>query len=285
MAAVELGDARIAYDEAGSGPVVIMVHAGIADRRMWDHQFARLSTRCRVVRYDCRGCGESSDAVGEFAHQADLLALMDVLDVRQATLVGSSAGGAYAMDLALAAPERVSGLVLICAGLSGYQWPAEMMNRLRARVHAVIPAQRLQCYRDGTATLDPADLDAMAEAHVRFMVVGPDRAVSDLAPGVWQQSLEMCRGVFEREWAVGASAPYEWLDPPAVGRLAEVSKPTLVVNGLADVPEIQHVSGLLAAGINGAEVVDLPRTGHLPPLERPATVTRLLERFLAGVGA
>ncbi|WP_205856450.1 alpha/beta fold hydrolase, partial [Phytoactinopolyspora endophytica] len=90
MALIRVGDADLAYDDAGSGPVVILVHAGLADRRMWDHQFAALSTTCRVIRYDWRGRGESSDSEheGEVAHHEDLLTLMDALDVERAALVG-----------------------------------------------------------------------------------------------------------------------------------------------------------------------------------------------------
>ncbi|TDC52424.1 alpha/beta hydrolase [Jiangella ureilytica] len=281
MPKVHVNGADLAYDDAGYGPVVILVHGALGDRRMWDHQFTALAaTGYRVVRYDWRGYGESGDAAGEFAHHADLLALMDALGIERAALAGNSYGGAYAVDVALAAPERVRSLALIASGLSGHEWPAAMLELARDRILAAVPAERLQRYRDRTAEqIDPADVDAMAEAQLRLMAVGPDREPSDLDPCVWEQAMRMCRLVFEREWGGPASTELG-ARPPAKGRLHEIAAPTLVVNGLADLSYVQEVSGLLSEGIPGAKRVDLDDTGHLPSIERPAEVTALLTEFL-----
>ncbi|RIQ10893.1 alpha/beta fold hydrolase [Jiangella rhizosphaerae] len=282
MPSVRVNGVDLAYDDAGSGPVVVLVHGALGDRRMWDHQFAALASRHRVVRYDWRGHGESGDAAGEFAHHADLLGLMDALGIERAALAGNSYGGAYALDVALAAPERVTSLTLIASGLSGHEWPAEMLRFASERVLAAVPAERLQRYRDRTAGhVDPADVAAMAEAQLRLMVTGPKREPSDLDPDVWDRATTMCRLVFEREWGGPASTELG-ARPPAKGRLHEVTTPTLVINGLADLPWIQDVSDLLGTSIPGAERVDLDDTGHLPQLERPAEVTALLTNFLAG---
>lgn len=282
MPKVHVNGVDLAYDDAGSGPAVVLVHGALGDRRMWDHQFAALAAAgYRVVRYDWRGYGESGDAAGEFAHHADLLALMDALGIERAALAGNSYGGAYALDVALAAPERVTALALIAPGLSGHEWPAEMLEFADARIQAAVPAERLQRYRDRTAEhVDPADVAALAEAQLRLTVVGPGREPSDLGPGVWDQAMRMCRPVFEREWTGPASTELG-ARPPAKGRLHEVTAPTLVVNGLADLSYIQDVSGLISEGIPGAKRVDLDDTGHQPTIERPAEVTALLTEFLA----
>ncbi|MFB9889677.1 alpha/beta fold hydrolase [Planobispora takensis] len=285
---IECNGVRLAYDEAGRGPAVVFSHAGIADRRMWEHQFRALSASHRVIRYDWRGYGESADAEGGFAHHEDLLALLDALEVDRAVLVGCSMGGSHAVEAALAAPGRVAGLVPIASGLAGHGWPPEMLEQARERVHGSVPADRLSAYRDGSAAagarvaVDPADVEAMARAHVLWQVAGPDRGKDDLAPEVWEAAMEMCRGVFTRLWN-GPPSAERLLDPPAAGRLGEVRQPTLVINGLCDVPGIQAVSDLLAGGIAGARRIDLPHTGHLPPLERPQEVTSALTGFLAAL--
>ena len=56
---VEVKGGRLYYEVAGSGPVVVLVHGGFGDRRMWDAQFRELAKRYRVVRYDHRGFGKS----------------------------------------------------------------------------------------------------------------------------------------------------------------------------------------------------------------------------------
>ncbi|MFI6793183.1 alpha/beta fold hydrolase [Nonomuraea sp. NPDC050383] len=275
----------IAYDEAGPSQddAVVFVHAGVADRRMWEHQFRALSDRYRVIRYDWRGHGESADADGEVCHHEDLLAVLDALKVRSAVLVGCSMGGAYAVEAALAAPERVAGLVLCGSGLAGHGWPASMVEQARERVHSAVPADRLARYRrGGAADVDAGDVLAMARAHTLWQVAGPERGRADLEDGVWEAAVEMCRLVFARSWG-GPPVVERGLVPAAAGRLAEIAVPALVVNGLSDVAGIQEVAGLLAGGIAGARRVDLPETGHLAPLERPVEVTRLLEGFLVEV--
>ncbi|MGV9379539.1 alpha/beta fold hydrolase [Nonomuraea sp. NPDC003707] len=281
-----IDDVKIAYEEAGPAtPVgtVVLVHGGTTDRRLWEHQFRALSERYRVIRYDWRGCGRSGDAEGEVCHHEDLLAVMDALGVERAALVGNSMGGAYATEVALAAPSRVAALALISSGLAGHPWPQEMLDQARERVHGSVPADRLARYRAGTADhVDPADVRAMAEAHTLWQTAGPDRGRDALSDEVWESAVEMCGLVFERSWS-GPRSTERHLTPPAVTRLPEITAPTLVINGLSDVPGIQQMSDLLSAGIPAARRIDLPETGHLPPLERPTEVTEALTAFLATV--
>ncbi|WP_031158094.1 alpha/beta fold hydrolase [Streptosporangium roseum] len=283
MAMIRIGDTEFGCDEAGSGPVVVLVHAGCADRRMWDHQFRTLSERYRVIRYDWRGYGESGDATGEFAHHEDLLALLDAFEVDRAVLVGSSDGGKISLDAALTAPERVTALTLVAPGLSGYEWPPSMPARYRERVHSVIGVDRLRSYRAGEVeTVDVAELEAYSEAETEFLVAGPGRTRGDLTPQVWELALKMDRLLNERSWT-GPHGSDRGLRPPAKGRLAEVEVPTLIVTGTADVPEILEVSDLLAREIRKARRVEIPDTGHLPPLERPEEFTAALADFLASL--
>lgn len=248
---------------------------------MWDAQFRELAGNHRVVRYDWRGYGESDDAAGEYSHHRDLLALLDALDIEKAVLVGCSMGGAYALDVALAAPERVAGLVLICSGLSGYRWPDSLTTYVAEQVRSVVPADRLAAYdrRDGFPVRE-RDVQAMAGAHARFLVAGPRRDPSSVDPGVWRAALTMLEEVFRRLWS-GPPATEVAADPPAADRLGEVSAPTLVVRGMADPPEMRDLSATLASTIPGAQRVDLADTGHLPPLERPAELTGALRDFLS----
>lgn len=268
----------LAYDEVGEGPAVVLIHAGIADRRMWRHQCDSLFDRYRVISYDWRGYGESADPAGDLVHHEDLLRVMDGLGVERAALVGDSMGGSYAVEAALVAPDRVAGLVLISSGLSGHSWPEDMIAQARERVHSTVPADRLARYRSGTAgRVLPGDLDAFARAHVLWQVAGPDRGLDDLDPEVWELAFAMMRRVFERSWS---RRPVAERHLSAKERLHEITAPTLVINGLADVPGIQAVSDLLTDEIKGARRLDLPATGHLPPLERPAEVNAALSSFL-----
>ncbi|AWS47776.1 alpha/beta fold hydrolase [Streptosporangium sp. 'caverna'] len=280
MATMRINGADLAYDEAGNGPAVVLVHAGCADRRMWEHQFQALKADFRVVRYDWRGYGESADAIGDFAHHEDLLALMDALEIGRAAVVGSSDGGKIGLDAALTAPGRITSLTLVAPGVSGHEWPSSMTSLYRERVHDVVGLDRLRLYRTGEAeTIDPAELDAYCEAETEFLVAGPSRTRDDLDPEVWKAALAMDRRLNQRAWSRPQPAS-RTAQPPAITRLHEIKIPTLVVTGLADVPGILALSDLLVESIKGVRRIELPRTGHLPPLERPNEFNAALLGFL-----
>jgi pimeloyl-ACP methyl ester carboxylesterase len=85
--------------------------------RMWDPQVSALHDRFRIVRYDHRGNGDSPVPPGPYSIAdigADLLSLLDRLDVRRADLCGLSLGGMAAMWLAAEAPQRVRRLAKLC---------------------------------------------------------------------------------------------------------------------------------------------------------------------------
>ncbi|WP_304451531.1 alpha/beta fold hydrolase [Nocardiopsis sp. YSL2] len=279
MARIDIGRTVLGYEEAGEGPAVVLVHAAAADRRMWDHPFAALAERYRVVRYDWRGYGESDDAEGPVAHYRDLLALLDALDIGTAALVGSSMGGAHAVDAALVAPERVGALALVCPGMTGRAWPPDFVEAAQRVVSGAVPPERLAVYRAGNADPDPADVAAMAEAQARFMVVGPDRVPEDLPVEAWEKALMMYRALFQRTWS-GPPTEMAWPDPSAGTRLDEIGVPTLVVKGLSDVPQVQDVATQYAEGIPDARLLEMPDTGHLPAVERPEEFTAALSGFL-----
>lgn len=280
MAFVEVGGALLAYDEAGSGHAVVLCHAGIADRRMWTGPFEELAASCRAIRFDWRGYGESSPAAGDHTLDADLLGLLDALGIDRAVLAGCSLGGAAALDVAVAAPDRVAGLVLTGPGLSGHPWPADFADPLQDRIAAEIPDARRRAYRDGTShTVLDADVEAVADAYARFWVAGPSRNPGAVDPHVWDTAMTMLRQLFRREWTEHSVEP----GPPqraASAYLSEIDVPTVVVNGLDDVPALQEIADLLSASIPGARRIDLPDTGHLAPLERPRQVTAAITDLL-----
>src|SRR5438067_4373907 len=130
---------RVHHEVAGSGPPVVLIHEGIADSRMWNRQLAAYADAFRVVRYDIAGYGRSPLLGGTYSHSRDLLELLDELDIEQAALVGVSLGGRIALDAALAAPERVSALVLVAPGLPDWEW-SEQVRRFGAQEDAALEA-------------------------------------------------------------------------------------------------------------------------------------------------
>ncbi|WP_406084750.1 alpha/beta hydrolase [Micromonospora zamorensis] len=92
---------------------------GEGDSRIWDPVWERLAGQHRLIRYEVRGFGRSAPPSGPFSRLDDLRRVLDRLGVGPALFVGCSMGGGTALDLALAEPDRVRGMVLACPGISG----------------------------------------------------------------------------------------------------------------------------------------------------------------------
>src|SRR5687767_9046570 len=112
---VEVGDAKIAFDVAGSGHPVVLLHAGLGDRRMWHDQMPAFAEHFTVIRFDARGFGETRRTPAEYRAWQDVVALLDCLGHERAHLVGVSMGSQTAVESAVAAPDRVSALVAVAA--------------------------------------------------------------------------------------------------------------------------------------------------------------------------
>ena len=108
------------FDDTGEGPAVVLLHAGIADRRMWGEQLGPLAgAGLRVIAMDMPGFGQAPVAEGKDEPWLDVLETMDAAGVDQAALVGNSLGGAIAQCVAVVSPERVSALALISSPAPG----------------------------------------------------------------------------------------------------------------------------------------------------------------------
>ncbi len=253
--------ARLYYEMRGAGHPLVLVHAGIADSRMWDDQFAVFAEHYRVIRYDIRGFGKSVMPPGSSSTSRDLHGLLQALGVTRTHVVGLSIGGGIAIDFTLQHPEMVSALVLVASGLGGKQ-PSEEMQRADAAVDAA---------------LERGGIDAAVEAENRLWVDGPKRTPEQVDPTVRARVSEM-NGALYRLPEV--DAPRERLDPPAVGRLGEIHVPTLVIVGDGDVPDVIETADMLAQGIAGARKVVFPDVAHMVTMERPIEFNRIVLDFL-----
>ena len=110
---MRINGARVHYEREGAGPPVVFLHAGVADSRMWDPQVAEFAKHFDVIRPDQRGFGESDLPPVPWSPVADLVSLIDQLELEPAHVVGCSMGGALAIDFALNHPERILSLVLV----------------------------------------------------------------------------------------------------------------------------------------------------------------------------
>ena len=264
---VAVPGATIAYDVAGQpdAPAVLFVHAGVATRAMWDPQFHALASDRRVVRYDTRGYGESPGEAVAYSEVDDLLRVLDAAEVERAAVVGASRGGRFALDAALAHPDRVCGLVLIGADPSG------MTDEGIAYTDNERELQRAMDEAEAAE-----DVDALVRIEVQLWDLGPDRDSDEVDPAFLERAIELNVGAAHWDFAGRATPP----EHPAVDRLGEIDVPTLVVIGDHDVSDAKAAAELLAAGIPGAEQQRFPDSAHLPNVEHPERFTAMLEAWL-----
>jgi pimeloyl-ACP methyl ester carboxylesterase len=125
---VQSGGARLHCEKAGEGACVILLHAGVADARMWRSTLAYLARTHMAVAYDRRGYGGTTTPDEAFSHVDDLERIREVIGVERVSLVGCSQGGRVAVDYALAHPERLTSLVLVASAVSA---PPRLTNTRR----------------------------------------------------------------------------------------------------------------------------------------------------------
>ena len=253
---------------AGSGSGVVLIHAGIADARMWDPQWGTLVSGHRTARYDTRGFNRTTTEAVPFSNRADVIAVMDAAGIDRAVVVGCSRGGSIALDTALEYPDRISGLVWVCGGVSG----AEVDDLPEA----------MAAFERQEALYGAKDWDAMADLDVQIWVDGLGQPAGRASESVRALVRQMCLDSYTKELEEGEPIV---LDPPAAGRLGELQVQVLAIVGLLDLPATSAMASILVDGAPNARRVDLPDVAHLPNLERPTWFTETLRSFLDEVDA
>lgn len=255
----------LAYEVAGSsGEAVLLLHAGVADRRMWATQVAAFSRHFRTITYDMRGFGDSPLPTQDFSPLDDIAALLDHLEIDRAHLVGCSMGAATALEFAVDHPERVDKLVLVNSGAPGFT-PEEGYYEPPG-------------WDDVVAAFKAGDLDTVADFEVRLWVDGPFRSPDEVSQEVREAVREMdllaLRNEDRRDDHIVRP------ETPAGTRLDEVEATTLVVLSELDVPDMKPLAEYLATGIAGARLKTIPGVAHMANMESPEFFNELVIGFL-----
>lgn len=266
---VRLGDATVFVAEAGQGPAVVFVHGFGGSSFSWRGVLPVLAARHRVVALDLPGFGWSERnariALDHRAQARRVRELLDHLGIAAAVVTGHSMGGAIAQHLALEAPERVAGLVLVA--------PMDASAPLR-RGHLRARRQLFMAGVRAVTMVRPVALAAVRRA-LRSMVFDPATVSDELVAGYAEPLMRPGTAACVAKMAADVS------DEPAAD-VSRVGVPTLVVSGERDPVIPLERTARLAAKIPGARHDILPGTGHLPPDEAPDRLAALIEGFAGG---
>jgi pimeloyl-ACP methyl ester carboxylesterase len=262
MESASVNGIQIAYDDTGGGgPPIVLAHGFLMDRSMFAPQVEVLAPRHRVITWDSRGHGDTVDTGVPFSYwdlAVDCLGLMDHLDIHRAVVGGMSQGGFVSLRVALCAPERVRGLILLDTQ-AGPEDPE------------VVPLYQ-----------------AMLE---EWVTTGPSQSIAEAVSGLILGDPGLSAEWVPRWWA----RPHESLEMPGrtllfrddiTDRLSEIDAPALVVHGTADVSITMDKAETLAAGLSHCEgVVAIEGGTHSANLNRPEPVNAVVQAFVEGLPA
>ena len=260
---IPLNGTDLYFETRGAGKALLLIHAGVADRRMWDQQFEEFSKSHLVIRCDLRGFGQTGNRPAEFAHYEDLADLLSYLQVESAYVIGASFGGSVAIDFALAHPQRVTALVLAAPALGGYRFESpQILNFFEAEEQA----------------LEANDLASATELNLKMWVDGFDRQPEHVNPEIRERVREMQFNIFSQ--SQGEAGREKKLSPPAMDRLDGIACPTQVMVGEHDAAEFRSLADLIAHRVQNASHLVVPGAAHLPSMEKPDEFNRFVLAFL-----
>jgi pimeloyl-ACP methyl ester carboxylesterase len=233
---------------------VVLLHAGIADRRMWEPLIPKLPPDRQIISFDMRGFGEAEPPDHPFSHARDLVNLLDERRLERVALVGASYGGRVALQVASNWPERVRGLALLGSATIGHDWSAGFRDYDAAE----------------EAAFESGDIDAAVELNVRTWV-DAGRDASEVDPEIRSLVADMQRRIFELDNGVDADAEPLAIEPE------RITAPTVLAVGEFDLPDFHAIALDLAERIpNVVAHETVAGAAHLVALERPAETARLI---------
>ena len=256
------GGLRMSVEDAGQGEPLLMLHAGVADRHMWDRQWDWLSQEMRVIRWDWRGFGETPQVPGPFSYAEDVIAVMDALGIERAGILACSFSGSVAIQIAILRPERVGRLILSGSGIPGY----EFSN----------PPQVDEMFSRIDRALNGGDTEQALGLLERLWLVGPCRGQEDID----EKYLQEARILLRRTPLVDDGSVSEDSAWSAENRLTEIKVPLLIVVGDADVPDTLASSVFLANTLPQAKFEMVAGAAHLPSMEKPQQFNAIVGKWL-----
>jgi len=265
MPRVAVNGVQLAYEEAGAGSPLLLIHGFACGRRVWAPQIQALATRHRVIAYDVRGFGRS-EAPRDPAQYSqpisveDAHALLGALGAMPAAVCGLSMGGNIALNLALVHPEAVSALILCDTGV-GSEDPAGF--RARCEEFARAAEQRIEAFCESALAWQVfADYVAQGDAQ---RTLARQMILAHPAHGV----------ALTARHTLGPRRPVYDLEPG----LSALRIPTLVVYGERDVGCVES-SRFLGKAIHGACIWEVPGATHFVNLDAPEAFNRRVLEFL-----
>jgi pimeloyl-ACP methyl ester carboxylesterase len=247
------------HDDLGSGDVVLLLHAGVVDRGMWEEHLGWLQDAgYRVVAVDLPGFGEAPVQPGPQAPWEAVLQTLRELGIDRAAVVGNSFGGAVALRVAALAPAAVSKLMLVST-------PPVILD----------PSPELSAaWEAEESALERGDIDGAVSAVIEaWLQPGAPAELRERVAAMQRRAIEL-----QGAAADVSEAPDPLEQHPEM--LERLSMPVLAVAGETDMTDFKQAAEQIAEAVPRGEQKTLAGAGHLAPLEAPDSFRELLLAFL-----
>lgn len=231
----------------------MLVHSGVTDSGEWDGVRPHLEQEHLVFTPELPGFGSTPDVQGELSLAEYLLSVFD----GPAALVGTSFGGRAVLERALAAPERVTHLVLVDANPFGW---SDDVQRVQAQEEELFEAGRF---------------DDAAELMARSWLAGPEREPDQVDADLYERVKRMVLRGYEQQAGSESTLRRVEIEP------SRITAPTLVIRGALDWPDVAAAAQRFVKEMPNAREVVVGGCAHLPTLESPDEIGRLILAFVA----
>ena len=258
----DIGKCKLYYEIKGEGTPLIMIHAGMLSKEIWDPQFNEFAKKFKVIIYDARNHGLSQSEPDTFSHHKDLYLLMEKLNISKAVIMGESMGGYIAIDFAIAYPEKVIALIPVAPGLTGYEFKDKIWLENKEKINNAQTIEEAVEYIQITWTdgpyRTPEQVDPLIRNKAKQMYID---CIKNMKPGVIEVRLA----------------------PPAINRLSSIVAPTLVIVGDLDIPGIIEIADLIVKDVKGAQKMTIKGAAHLVNMEKPVEFNQAVISFISGL--
>lgn len=260
MEQIEVEGGTIAFERAGQGPSLVLLHGGLSDHREWRPQIDDLSDRFEVVAWDAPGCGGSTDPPEPFRmpdYGARLAAFIEILGLDRPHVLGLSWGSTLALELYRRRPDLPRTLILTAAyaGWAGSLPAATVAERLSSSLHGLETMTPEGFVRTWVASLFSHRVSSrVVEEYVAVMAGFHPRGVRQMLLAIAEADLREV--------------------------LPAIDVATLLLYGEEDARSPRPVAEEMHRAIPGSELVVLPEVGHMSNLEAPVLFNQAVRRFL-----
>lgn len=259
MPRVKIDSIEIQYEISGYGPPVVFINGLTMDLNGWLLQIDAFSKKYRMVRYDCRGQGDSDKPDSEYTqelHADDLAGLLEKLEIPKAHLVGLSNGGMIAQHFALRYPEKTGALVLVDA-----------CSHVDTLLKLIVTSWIESAETGGSGLRYDVALPYLFSEE--FMSKNLDRILAMKEMNLARNPVKAIVNLSK------ASMSHDLRD-----RVSEITTPTLIIAGEEDILVPPRYSRILREKIKNSTLVTLKNCGHVPPIEKPDEFNRIVMDFL-----